>query len=51
MSSLEENKKCLNDIMIGKGDKPRRINKTAINNIFKYLLSHDMDLNITITNE
>ena len=46
MSNLETNSKCLNDIMIGKSDKPRRINKTAIANIFKYLIAEDTDIMI-----
>lgn len=44
INSLEQDKKCLNDIMIGKNEKPRRINKTAISNIFKYLLAEDIDI-------
>lgn len=48
IANLETNKKCLNDIMIGKSDKPRRINKTAISNIFKYLLAEETDIVIAI---
>lgn len=47
IKNLEEDSKCLDDIVTTNSGKPRRLNKTSINNIFKYMTQNELELKIT----
>jgi ERCC4-type nuclease len=47
IKNLEEDSKCLDDIVTTNSGKPRRLNKNSINNIFKYMTQNELELKIT----